>query len=89
MTFQLGSLMTTPGALKFCKEHRVSLLDLIYRHARGDWAGMHKDDQLANERAAREGDARILSAFTYYDTKLYVITEADRSVTTVLLASEY
>jgi hypothetical protein len=54
----------------------------------GDWAEMDSDDQQANRDAITHGD-RIFSAYIVEKTKFWVITEADRSVTTILLPSEY
>ena len=54
----------------------------------GDWTEMDKDDQQSNREAVIEG-SRIFSAYTIQGTKFWVITEADRSSTTILLPSEY
>jgi hypothetical protein len=61
----------------------------LARHARGDWGELCPADMRANDRALREGD-RLLSAYkTSTGERLWVITEADRSATTILLPSEY
>lgn len=57
-------------------------------HRKGGWGNLCRDDKLMNSMAILEG-TRILSAYNVGDVKLYVITEADRSSTTLLLASEY
>jgi hypothetical protein len=54
----------------------------------GDWAEMENEDQQANQDAIIHGD-RVFSAYTIEQTKFWVITEADRSMTTILLPSEY
>ena len=90
--FPLGTIVGTPGALAACEEHHVSPNVLILaRHARGDWGDVDAEDAAANEAAIRDG-SRILSAYTInhdHGVRLWVITEADRSVTTILLPEEY
>ncbi len=87
--FPLGKLVATPGALDALKENGVNALEFLRRHQRGDWGDLCAEDTAANERAVREG-MRLLSAYHLADRrKIWVITEADRSVTTLLLPSEY
>ena len=88
MLFDLGRLMATPGALVHLAEHSLSPLDLINRHTNGDWGDLCVSDKKLNDQAIADG-SRILSAYLVAGEKLYVITEWDRSYTTVLLASEY
>lgn len=85
--FQLGSLHITPGALQFCKEHEIDPLGLVMRHVNGDFGDLCQQDVKANLEAIITG-ARILSVYRY-EEKLYVITEADRASTCILLANEY
>lgn len=65
-------------------------LEYIARHARGDWGIVDADDKRANDDALKVG-ARLLSAYMLRDgtTKIWIITEADRSATTILLPDEY
>jgi hypothetical protein len=86
--FKLGDVVATPGALAHCKAHAINPLLLLGRHIGGDWGDLFADDVAANVRAVQH-DERILSAYVLHGEKLYVITEWDRSVTTLLLASEY
>lgn len=86
--FPLGQVVATPGALEHCAKSNISPLTLIGRHHRGDWDNLCEDDQSANENAQFAG-GRIFSSYRVGDEKLYVITEWDRSVTTLLLAREY
>ena len=87
--FPLGRTVATPGALALCEQHNISPLSLIARHHRGDFGDLCDDDLKANESALFEGQ-RLLSAFNIGgQEKLYVITEWDRSLTTILKASEY
>jgi hypothetical protein len=87
--FSLGRLLLTPGAQSALQEAGQSPLEFLARHARGDWGEVDAHDQRENELSLREG-FRLLSAYrTRTDTKLWIITEADRSATTILLPSEY
>ena len=96
----LGRLLVTPGALRILRglapdgaDVATALGPLLARHAAGDWGDVDAEDWQANDRAVCEG-ARILSAFqlTTGDgapCRLWMVTEADRSATTVLLPDEY
>lgn len=87
--FALGAVVATPGALDALEEAGQPAQEFLHRHVSGDWGELDEHDRQANERAVRGGD-RILSAYyTKHGTKLWVITEYDRSVTTLLLPSEY
>lgn len=87
--FELGRVVATPAALMALEQSGLTPQALIARHASKDWRGMDGEDQQANEAAVFHG-SRILSAYTYpQNSDFWVITEADRSVTTILLPSEY
>lgn len=58
------------------------------RHVRGDWGDLDEQDKQANDKALQDG-SRILSAYGKGETKLWIITEADRSATTILRPDEY
>ncbi len=89
MLFSLGQLVATPGALKVLEANSMIPMRLIARHSIGDWGDVGPDDAEANDNAVSSG-TRILSSYRLTDgTKIWVITEADRSATTVLLPSEY
>ncbi len=63
---------------------------LLARHARGDWGDLDAHDAAANRRAVLAGDARVLSAYRLpTGERLWILTEADRSCTTVLRPDEY
>lgn len=65
------------------------LMQALRRHARGDWGDLDPEDLKANDASLRDG-SRLLSAYHAKDgTKFWVITEADRSMTTALLPEEY
>jgi hypothetical protein len=88
--FSLGQIVSTPGALSALGKEGIDASSLLERHANGDWGEMSEEDKRENDLSAAEG-FRILSAYTLPHTgvKLWVITEADRSVTTLLLPDEY
>lgn len=87
--FELGHLVATPGALTALGEAGHIPPEFLLRHKHGDWGDLPPEDAAENERAVQEG-ARIFSAYrTRLDTKLWVITEWDRSVTTLLLPEDY
>jgi hypothetical protein len=86
--FTLGRIIATPAARETLGELNHSSLDLLRRHMSGDWTEMDVEDQQANREAMVEGD-RVFSAYTIQGIKFWVITEADRSATTILLPSEY
>ena len=87
--FALGQLVATPGALAKFEEAGQRPMEFLARHAAGDWGQVGPEDWRANDRAIAEG-TRLLSAYQL-DTgvKIWIITEADRSATTILLPEEY
>ena len=87
--FSLGQLVATPGALVALKEAEVSFWPYIRRHQEGDWGNVSREDAAENELSLREG-FRLISAYSLPDgCKIWIITEADRSATTILLPEEY
>jgi len=87
--FSLGQCVATPGALAALEEAGQSPADFLNRHVRGEWGDIHPDDEGANEQALKDG-ARIFSVYrTSKGVKVWVITEADRSSTCILLPDEY
>lgn len=87
--FPLGKLVATPGALRLLEQHKAEPFDFILRHVGGDFGALDADDVAANETALKRG-FRILSSYPFgSDKKLWIITEADRTVTTLLLSDEY
>lgn len=85
--FHLGRLLATPGALDALPDPQQRLT-LLRRHASGDWGDVCADDAAVNEAALRNG-SRIFSAYQVGEERVWVITEADRSATTILLPNEY
>jgi len=87
MSFNLGQIVITGGALKANVTRDAE--EGLRRHAMGDWGDLSDDDKALNDRALVEGD-RLLSAYHTSEHVMYwIITEWDRSVTTILLPSEY
>lgn len=90
--FPLGQLAATPGVLELLDRYQVSLFDLLARHASGDWGDVGAEDAHTNEQALIHGN-RLLSCYTLVpgdpDTRVWAISEANRSVTTVIMPSEY
>ncbi len=87
--FALGQLVATPGALQALEENGQGCSEYLERHMTGDWGDLCEEDKQANVEAIESG-MRILSAYRLEDgTKIWIITEADRSATTLLLPCEY
>ena len=85
--FQMGHLGASPAVLAVVPKEE--LFQLLERHLCGDWGDVSDSDARANELALRH-DLRIMSWYqTSYGARIQIITEADRSVTTILLAKEY
>jgi hypothetical protein len=84
----LGKVLATPGALKLLAVAGGHPFDLLARHATGDWGELCEYDRRQNEVALREG-YRVLSSYPIGTERVWVITEADRSITTILLPEEY
>jgi len=84
--FPLGQVAVTANAsLRLAIEE---VLTALRRHASGDWGNLCPEDTLANESAVQQG-CRLFSAYGEGQHRFWIITEADRSVTTVLLPEDY
>lgn len=88
MRFELGEVVITRGCLASCEKHGVNALTLVRRHHKRDWGDLSFADKQANTVALVHGH-RLVSAYETAAGKVYIITEADRSLTTIMLASEY
>jgi hypothetical protein len=84
----LGRVVATPGALKLLSEIGEDPFDFLARHETGDWGELCAFDRRQNEIALRDG-YRVLSSYPLGTQRVWIITEADRSVTTILLPEEY
>ena len=87
--FSLGQVVATPGALAALEEAGQHPFVFLSRHISGDWGNLVAEDKEENQRALEHGNRIFSSYFTAKNTKIWVITEWDRSVTTLLLPSEY
>jgi hypothetical protein len=87
--FALGQTFITPGAQEALEISGESPIQFLHRHVSTDWGELSEEDVQENELSLREG-LRLLSAYrTAKGQKIWIITEADRSATTILLPSEY
>jgi hypothetical protein len=87
--FPAGRLVATPGALALLQQVNKSPLEFLSRHLLGDWGDLCQEDKTENELSLKYG-FRLMSSYPVTDNqKLWIITEADRSVTTLLLPEEY
>ncbi len=84
---RLGHIVTTPNALESIPNEDI--LRGIQRHQAGDWGNLTEDDRAANNQALEEG-GQIISAYNASNgVRFWIVTEGDRSVTTVLLPEDY
>jgi hypothetical protein len=89
MKFEPGRIVSTPGALRAMEEAGDDPAFFLARHLAGDWGELDPEDIKENEFSLENG-FRLLSAYRLSDgTKIWIITEADRSSTCILLPSEY
>ena len=87
--FELGQTVMTIGAQEALEESNQLPNEFLAKHQSGNWGDVCEDDKRENELSLLEG-FRILSSYkTSKDVKLWVITEADRSATTLLLPEDY
>jgi hypothetical protein len=87
--FSLGQVVATPGALEALRRSGETPEKFLSRHAAGDWGDVDAGDSKLNDEAIAAGE-RLLSAYTMANgERLWIITETDRSATTLLLPDEY
>ena len=87
--FALGDIVGTPGALQAIQDAGQHPLEFVIRHVTGDWGELPEEDVAQNERAVKQG-LRIFSSYPLETGgKLWVVTEWDRSVTTLLRPEDY
>lgn len=86
--FSLGKTFATSGVTHWAEKTGNDLARYLRRHHCGDWGDLDADDRQANEDALEHG-TRIFSAYVISDRKIYIVTEHDRSMTTIMLATEY
>lgn len=87
---RVGIITATPGALRLLRIEGKEPADLLDRHVMGDWGDLGLEDSLANFEALTNG-TRVLSSYKLnaQGDAVWIITEADRSSTTLLLPGEY
>ena len=90
--FPLGQVVATPGAITVMERCGIDPSDLLRRHVSGDWGDIDPEDAGLNDRAVRDGE-RLLSVYGAEidgeDNRIWLITEWDRSVTTILRPDDY
>ena len=87
--FDLGQLVATPGALAAFEKSGQSPMDFISRHVSGDWGEIPEEDRKENQFSLEKGFRLMSSYRTSANDVVWVITESNRSHTTLLLPSEY
>lgn len=90
MRFQIGKTYMTAGinAATEDKVFKQEVMMCLQRYSQGDWGGLSEADKQSNDEAIQTGD-RILAAYETTKGRIWIITEADRSATTVLFPEEY
>jgi hypothetical protein len=94
VSFPLGQLLATPGALSALQDSKQSPTEFLDRHSRGDWGEVCDEDKKLNDQSLHDG-SRLMSAYrTTAGVKIWIITEAtddegQRAATTILLPEEY
>ena len=88
--FPPGQVVMTTGVDELVRQGRLNPTPYLRRHLHGDWGDLSGDDWRLNDAALASGEDRLFSSYQVMpDLKLWIITEWDRSVTTLLLPSEY
>ena len=85
--FSLGQLVATPNALAHITSDEIQLA--LSRHVQGDWGTLDQEDLESNDRALKHGGRLFSQYHSIQNVKFWIITECDRSVTTVLLPEDY
>ena len=88
LAFETGNLYVTVGVNALISDDRVGLLEIVARHMNCDWGDVCEEDKQSNNEALLHDD-RLLSSYQLNNETVWIITEADRSATTILLPSEY
>ena len=91
-SFEMGGLFLTAGVNNRISEEvrfEMFVINCIKRHLSGDWGNLGEGDKKENELSLKKG-FRLLSSYKYKDEiKIWIITESDRSATTILFPEEY
>lgn len=87
--FQLGRIFATPAALEALGTTGVSIITLLTRHVRADWGDLCEGDRQQDDLALA-AELRVLSSYRLPNGEaVWIITEADRSATTIMLPGDY
>ncbi len=86
--FELGSVVMTMHVANFFADDQTVLIPLLLRHQHGDWGEMCTEDKITNDEVTKTGQ-RVMSSFEVKGEKIWIITECDRSCTTILFPSDY
>lgn len=89
--FELGKIFITKEVAEMIKNdplQAIFIQNSLYRHASGDWGILTEEDKEENENALKN-EERIISSYQSNQKKIWIITEADRSITTILFPEEY
>ncbi|EHH1077101.1 type I restriction endonuclease subunit M [Vibrio parahaemolyticus] len=87
--FDFGQVVLTRGIAELMAGiPHVMLIPYLMRHAIGDWGDVCVEDKIANDEATHNGQ-RVLSSYQFCGQKIWIITEWDRSATTILFPHEY
>jgi hypothetical protein len=88
--FRPGRVVATLGVHDLMERRELNPAPLLQRHLTGDWGDLSDNDRRQNDAALKSGQDRLFSSYQINDTlKIWIITEWDRGVTTLLLPSEY
>jgi len=88
--FSPGKIVMTRGVHALFQQGRLNPTSYLRRHLKGDWGDLDASDRRHNDAALKSGKDRLFSSYQLTpNLKLWIITEWDRSVTTLLLPSEY
>ena len=86
--FSLGHITATRGVFEHLERHGINASEYLDRHVRGDWGDIPPEDAAENEFAVNRR-LRLLSSYMIAGERVWIITEADRSASTLLFPSEY
>lgn len=87
--FDFGRVVATTTLANYCEKKGFSMLPYLIRHANGDWGDVYKEDWKSNDEALKNG-LRLLSEYKLPDgRRIWIITEWDRSATTLLFPEDY
>ncbi len=87
--FELGQIVATPGALAALEKAGQELVEFLTRHVNREWGDLSPEDQRGNDYSVENGFRLLSSYSTNAGDTIWIITEADRSATTLLLPEEY